>query len=140
MDAADVEELQAELVQPVEVAEVVDELAVGRLVVNEAERAARIAAADARAVEAEVLEGAAAVVVENEDHPPVLSQAPAPLPSPRPPSFKQIDPEIALLRAQLVQSEQARRDLEDARLCAICLSEELNCWFVPCGHQVRSPL
>jgi hypothetical protein len=47
------------------------------------------------------------------------------------------DPEVVMLRAQLKRSEQARRELEDKHLCAICLVEERNCWFVPCGHQVR---
>jgi hypothetical protein len=44
--------------------------------------------------------------------------------------------EIALLRAQLQQSEQVRRDLVEARTCVVCFEAERNCWFVPCGHQM----
>jgi hypothetical protein len=47
-----------------------------------------------------------------------------------------VDAEVVMLRAQLKRSEQACREFEEKHLCAICLVEERNCWFVPCGHQV----
>ena len=48
----------------------------------------------------------------------------------------EIVPNIEKLMKKYEKLKIEKQDLEEARLCKICMEAEICCVFIPCGHQV----